>query len=537
MDHSYGGKMEKKFDLHLCANYTNEELRSAICNCVLCDYIIEKLRLAIKRFNKEDLDLFYVYENFKKAIEKSEIINFCSIDAWSDNKVSAYQDCLNIVVTLDEMASTAGKINAGDLIEEFSNDCQSYQVVLALADIDINHVDFKDIEIREEYITNLVSQLALVDEGQFLSDLGTMKIEMAALDVTKYRNKFVEKKISRAIAISDSVKATLDKDFDNLQEEIVESYDKFYKVAHAALSDGEKSDAARKVYKFVAPHRVVLDKLENRLTEANELKRQLAIHENRLQDQQRVKFEEFDVELQDKPYEKESIDREKDSLSFVTSEYIDKIHDVEQRINDVEEEIAERYKMLDRVEIALKAAIPSENEMKRYSGLAFKFEDLYVRLELAKSQIKDKDKNFVMAIDTAVIGLGVLINLALEGKDIFMRNSLLSAIFNCVNGIYDIVDNKNKSVELSQIKFVTTRLVKYSLFNNTFLKDLQTFRHVCNNAIRDIAMMMGKPFSLGTMLDINDTIDLAIKQVQELVKTIDENHVEQTRLLGDILNV
>jgi len=529
--------MEKKFELHLCANYTNEKLKSAICNCVLCDYIIEKLRLAIKRFNKEDLDLFYVYESFKKAIEKSEKITFAGIDEWEQNKIESYQDCLNIVVGLDDIATKAGKINAGDLIEEVSEDCQGYSVLLHLADIDINHVDFKDIEIREEYITNLQSQLSLVDEGQFLSDLGTMKLEMAALDIDKYRNKFVEKKLNRANKIVEGVSASLEKEFDRLHEEIMNSYDKFYKVAHAALSDGEKVDAARKICKIIPPHRVIMDKLEDKLTEANELKRQLTIHEKKLVEVQEQKFTELDAELQDKPYEKEAFDREKDAISFVTSEYLENISIVKNKIEEVEELNDERYKILDRVEVALKAAIPSENEMKRYSGIAFKFEDLYVRLELAKSQIKDKDKDFVTAIDSAILGLGVLINLALEGKDVFMRNSLLSAVFNCVNGIYDLVDNKNKSVELSQIKFVTTRLVKYSLQNNTLVKDLQTFRHVCNNIIRDVAMMMGKPFSVGTTLEINETIDLAIKQVEELVNTINANHVEQTRLLGDILNV
>jgi hypothetical protein len=529
--------METKFDLHLCANYSNEKLKSAICNCVLCDYIIEELRQAIKRFNKEDLDLFYVYENFKKAIEKSEVVTFSSLSAWEENKISAYQDCLNIIVNLDDMASKAEKINAGDLIEEVSNKCQAYSVMLSLADISLNYVDFSGIEVREEYLTNLKNQLALVDEGQFLSDLGTMRIEMSGLDINKYRNKFIEQKLRRASAIVESTRNTLDKEFDRLHDEIMNSYDKFYKVAHAALSDGEKVDASRKICKLVNPHRVIMDKLENKLTEANELKRQLTIHENKLIDQKIAKTEEFSASIDERPYEKDIIDRERDALNFVTSEYIDKIDAAKNSINAIEEEIAERYKILDRVEVALKAAIPTENEMKRYTGLAFKYEDLYVRLELAKSQIKDKDKDFVLAIDTAILGLGVLINLALEGKDIFMRNSLLSAVFNCVNGIYDLVDNKNKSVELSQIKFVTTRLVKYSLLNNTLMKDLQTFRHVCNNTIRDVAMMMGKPFSLKTMLEINDTIDISIKQIEELVNTINDNHVEQTRILGDILNV
>jgi len=530
--------MENKLKLNLCANYSKEALKSAVCNSILCDYIIDKLGLAIKRFNKEDLDLFYIYENFKIAIEKSSQITYSNIVQWEENKVSSYQDCLNIVVVLDGLAADAGKISAGELIEEFQQDCQEYGILLsAVVDVEMNEIKFGQLKIKEEFLTTLKNQLTFVDEGQFLSDLGTMQIEMIPLDTNKYRNRFVEKKLKKINDIHNSVKSILLKDFEKLHDDIAGAYDRFYKIIYAALSDGEKVDASRKVYRLISPHKQVLDKLENKLTEANELKRQLVIHEKSLKNNLNEKLEEFKAILEEKPYEEESINREIDGITFVTDEYIEKIHNANERINTIEQEISDKYDILDRLDNALKAAIPSENEMKRYSNLSFKFEDLYVRLELAKSQLKSKDKQFVDAINTAVIGLGVLINLGIEGKDIYLRNSLLSAVFNSVNGMYDIVDNKNKSVELSQIKFVTSRLVKYSILNSNLNKDLQTFRRVCNNAIRDIAMMMGKPFSIGTMLDIVDTIDLAIKQVQELVDTLNHNHVEQTSLLGDILNI
>ena len=49
--------------------------------------------------------------------------------------------------------------------------------------------------------------------------------------------------------------------------------------------------------------------------------------------------------------------------------------------------------------------------------------------------------------------------------------------------------------------------------------------------------MMGKPFNLQTMIEICETIELSISQIEELLRTINDNHVEQTVLLGDILNV
>ncbi|MBQ7352153.1 MAG: hypothetical protein IJW59_04795 [Clostridia bacterium] len=530
--------METKINLHLCANYNHDAFKSAVVNALVCDYVIEQVRLGIKRFSKDDLDLFYIHEEFKKAIEQGEDVTFANLSAWEANKVEVYSECVGIIMRLDMMATEAGKIGAGEFLYEFKESVDSFIVMLSVSNINPSYIDVSGvIGMKEEFLTHLVSQLMFVDEGQFLSDLGTMQLQMVPLEINKYRNKFVEKKLTRAKTILSSVSSAVERDFDRLHEEIMDAYKKFYKIAYAALSDGEKVDEARKVCKLVAPHRHILDKLEDRLTEANELKRQLHIHEKKLDSFQNEKIEEFNKLVEEAPYEKESSDREIDSVKFVTEEYITNIKATIEKINEIEEVIAERYKILDKVENALKAAIPSESEMKRYSGIGFKFQDLYVRLELAKSQIKDKDKNFVTAINTAIVGLGVLVNLGLEGKDIFLRNSLLTAVFNSVNGIYDIVDNKNKSVELSQIKFVTTRLVKYSLLNKNLTKDLQTFRRVCNNTIRDIAMMMGKPFSIATMVDIVDAINLAITQVQEIVDTLNKNHVEQTEILEDILNV
>lgn len=529
--------MERKYNLHLCANYVNEDLKSAITNCILCDYIIDELRLAIKRFGKYDLDLFYVHESFKTAIDKSKNVTFATLADWENNKIEAYSDCLGIVATIDNMASELGKINGGELIEEFREKTQEYLVQLSSCDIDIEHIGLGTMNVKEEFMNNMLHELTLVDEGQFLSDLGTMQIEMIPLDVHKYRNKFLEQKLKRGERIALSIDSALEREFDKLHRDVMLSYDKLYKIAHDALNDGEKADASRDVVGCIPPHRRVLDRLENRLTEANEIKRLVTIREKRIKSDMVARLQEFDKQLEEAPYEREGISREIDAYKFVMEEYLTKIGLVVNAINEIEEEITDRYKILDRVEIALKGAIPSENELKRYTSLSFKFEDLYVRLELAKSQIKDKNKDFVTAINTAIRGLGVLINLGNEGKDVFVRNSLLSAVFNSVNGIYDLVDDDNKSVELTQIKFVTTRLVQYSQLNNVFVKDLQTFRHICNNVIRDVAIMMGKPFNLQTMLDIIDTIDLAIKQVQEVVDTLNKNQLEQTQLLGDILNV
>ena len=250
-----GGKMETKFNMHLCANYTKEKLKSAVCNCVLTDYIIEKLKVAIKRFNQEDIDLFHIYKDFEVAIEKANIISFANIEEWENNKVSVYQDIFNLVVDLDDALAKAELIESGTLIEEFRVDTQEYLVLLNLCDINVDSIDLSMVDVRPEYIDNLRNQLALVDEGQFLSDLSAMKIETISLDTEKERHKYIEQRLSKAQKVVRSVMATLDNELDRLHDDIMNCYDKFHKIAYSSRSDGEKANEAKNVCKVTSPHK------------------------------------------------------------------------------------------------------------------------------------------------------------------------------------------------------------------------------------------------------------------------------------------
>jgi len=512
--------METKFDLHLCANYDNKKLKSAICNCLLTDFVIEKIRCAIKKYNKEDVDFFYIYEDFKNTIEKNNAITFADIDSWEKHKISVYQDCFNLLVNLDGVLSNANLIESGSLIEQISLECQDYLVLLNLCEIDCKKVDLGLVDLRQEYIDNLKSQLAIVDEGQFLSDLVNMRIEVVPIENAKFRHKYIEQKLDKAQRVANAVRTTLQNEFDKLHDDVMSCYDKFYKISYSSASDGEKASAAKNVSKILVSHRKILDKLENKLTEANELKRQLFVNEKKIRSEFDVRLTEFDNMTQERPSEKYEITIEKDGYKYVNNEYLQRINATIDLVSEVAQEISDRYDMLDRIEASLQSAIPSESEMKRYTALSFKYDDLHTRLELARSQIKNKDKDFDVAIKGAMVGLKVLSHLSKECKELFIRNSLLSMVFNCVNGIYDLVDTKNKSLELSQVKYVTSRLVKYSLLNSNFMTDLKTFRHISNNTIRDVAIMMGRPFNLQTMIDIVESIELSISQLEGLIETL-----------------
>ena len=536
MDLIVGGKMGNKINLNLCANYNNREFKKAIVNGLLCYYAIEKLRLTIKGFQKDELDMFYVYEEYKEVIDESNNVTFAHIREWGDHKRNSYLRLLEIVDKLDNLASDAGLIERGSLYKSFNDDCVNYGLQLTLCSIDRTCIDLNQVEIKEEYLSSCLAEVMTVDEGQFLSDISTMQIEMTPLDTRAHRNSFIEKKLNKLNSLASMAESTLDRGFTSLNKDLMSSYSRLYRIIHGLLSDSEKVDESRKVYRLVAPYRKTLDKLENKLVEANELKRQLTLHKKKLKDA--LDSREISAgEGEDNQFKAESLGIDYDAQVFVTEDYYNKIDYTIARVNNAMEEITKRYNVLDKVEIALKGAVPSESEMKRYSALSFKFQDLYTRLELAKSQVNKDDEAFKEAIKTAIYGLGVLLNLTIEGKDIFMRNTLMSGIFNSVNFMYDIVDDKNKSVELSQIKFVTSRLADYTDLNMSFSKDLQTYRHVCNNVIRDIAILMGKPFNFNGMMEIIETIDLAIKQIESLKEDLDKNHKKQSQMLSDILNV
>ena len=97
-----GGKMGNKINLNLCANYNNREFKKSIINSLLCYYAIEKLRLTIKGFQKDELDMFYIYEEYKNIIEESNNVTFAHITQWGDFKRHCYLELLEVVNKLDK---------------------------------------------------------------------------------------------------------------------------------------------------------------------------------------------------------------------------------------------------------------------------------------------------------------------------------------------------------------------------------------------------------------------------------------------------
>jgi len=237
------------------------------------------------------------------------------------------------------------------------------------------------------------------------------------------------------------------------------------------------------------------------------------------------------------PSKKDIIEHELDSSIYLTDTYINQIDSIGESLDQLKEKIAEHFNVLDRLENALKSAIPTEEEMKKYSAVSFKLQELIVRLENAKSQVSKEDSEVKTLIDTAVAGLTTMIAYAIDIKELFMRNSLMSASFKAVNSLYDFTNGLDKYTELTQIKDMTVNLSKYSEVYTEFSSKLVEFRELGNNTIRDLSITMGKAINGVNLLEIIGIIDERIQLVQAINNTLIENNEKQYEILNEIMNI
>ena len=88
------------------------------------------------------------------------------------------------------------------------------------------------------------------------------------------------------------------------------------------------------------------------------------------------------------------------------------------------QDISKKFNIIDKLTTTLKTAIPSESEMKRFSNIAYKFQELGVKLEMTKVQMVEKNKEILTGINTATAGFSLLVKEIMTGKELFLKNSL-----------------------------------------------------------------------------------------------------------------
>ena len=529
----FGGKMDTKYKLNLSKSYSINSLASAVVTSLTAEYLIDIIRDELKKYSaKQDLTNFM--DRFAELIDESYDVSFSNMEYWLDKKSSTNSDMLKLVVDLDKTLTDKKVISERDIVNEIQDKFNHF--VVSLADLIINEdfIDCSRVDLKKEYINSTLEQLRLLDEGVVLSSLMEMQLEFTPLDTKQDKNKFIEKKLSTINRIARNVETTFDTNYGKLLEQITGMYDKFYGICYSDLTDGEKAEKARKVIKEINPYRLVLDDLENKLSKANELKRQLAIHKKHLLENLETKNSEYQNSNADDEA-KELIKASLDSASAVSDSYLSQIEYSVDRINDIEKRITEHYKVLDMLENALKTAVPSEEELKRYSAVIFKVQELLVKLEQNKTQMTKDEKKLKYTNKTAKTGLQAILTYAKEIKDIFMRNSMVVAIFRAVDALEDFATDQNKAIRLKNMQNLTTKISKFNDLQKDFNNDLVTYRRISNDLIRDIAITLGKGVNEDSMLSVVDLINTNLTQLQKLSESLQDNNSKQIEVLSSIL--
>ena len=525
--------MDTKYKLNLSKSYSINSLASAVVTSLTAEYLIDIIRDELKKYSaKQDLTNFM--DRFAELIDESYDVSFSNMEYWLDKKSSTNSDMLKLVVDLDKTLTDKKVISERDIVNEIQDKFNHF--VVSLADLIINEdfIDCSRVDLKKEYINSTLEQLRLLDEGVVLSSLMEMQLEFTPLDTKQDKNKFIEKKLSTINRIARNVETTFDTNYGKLLEQITGMYDKFYGICYSDLTDGEKAEKARKVIKEINPYRLVLDDLENKLSKANELKRQLAIHKKHLLENLETKNSEYQNSNADDEA-KELIKASLDSASAVSDSYLSQIEYSVDRINDIEKRITEHYKVLDMLENALKTAVPSEEELKRYSAVIFKVQELLVKLEQNKTQMTKDEKKLKYTNKTAKTGLQAILTYAKEIKDIFMRNSMVVAIFRAVDALEDFATDQNKAIRLKNMQNLTTKISKFNDLQKDFNNDLVTYRRISNDLIRDISITLGKGVNEDSMLSVVDLINTNLTQLQKLSESLKDNNSKQIEVLSSIL--
>ena len=527
--------METKFKLQLGSVDSVELLRSSIINGLTREFIEESLYLTLRDYQK-DTEMTSVVDEYSAIVESKFEESLTSFEAWSDRQVSIVARYMNFVVTLDEYLAGIGKIEKGDLIAKYQPMLADYLNQLDRVKISMVELDLNGAEIKSEYVHNILDELAIINEAEMLTDLIDLKFEAVPVETEKNRNSIIEKKLKKSNGIIDKCEEILATDIEKLNNDILALHESLYKLSYESLTDGEKADKARKILRCLNRHRQVLDKLEDKLTDVNELSRQLTIHKGKMLDEQSANVDSANERVKENPYQKDVIDYEVDSANFVLENYIVQIDEVSKKLESITTKIANQYSVMDKLETVFKEAIPSEAEMKKYSSIGFKLQELSVKLDMNKTNVAKDDKDVLKLIDTLKTGLNTAISYAKDCKDLFMRNSLLNAAFKSINSVFEFIDNSSKS-GLNEIKRQSQRLNHYSEYSEIFAEALVEYRKYANNIVRDLSIILGRTFSSVNLLEMLDVLDRGIEKLATIYKDLNTKYEEQVETIEIVCKV
>lgn len=523
--------METKFKLQLGVVDSLEELKTAITNGVTREFITDITRSTLRAYQK-DTDMNTLIDEFNTVLASNDNHTYTDFNSWIVAQTEHVSNLMLFVTKLDAFLSSVEKTEQGQIVSEFQNKLMEFLTNFNKVKISEDVLDNTESQIKSEYIKDTLTELAVVNEAKLLCMLIGAKLDIAPVDVSKNKNTFIETKLSSLNKILTLCENSFNYDLEKVNDKILSLNEKFYALCYESLTDGEKAEKSRKIIKQLNPHRELLDKLENRLTEANEIGRQLSIHKKKLNENMDNLKIDLDNRIAENPSQKDIVQFEFDSADYLSDSYINQIDESITRLNNLKEKISAHYDVLDKLETALKSAIPTENEMKKYSSITFKLQEISVKLDMAKSQVSKDDKENLTLINTIKSGLKTMIAYAIDTKDLFMRNSLMTASYKAVNAMYDIVDGNG---DLVQIKLVTDKLTNYNEVYNEFADGLVEYRKTGNNLIRDLSIVLGRQVNGVNLLEMIRILDAGIKQIDTLFDSLNINNTKQKELLESIL--
>ena len=278
-----------------------------------------------------------------------------------------------------------------------------------------------------------------------------------------------------------------------------------------------------------------LDKLENKLTKGNELKRQLTLNKKKLTSELEEKISSFDEQIKEDGNNADIYEGKKSTLRFVTEEYVSAIDAAIAKINQLEEEIAERYKKLDLLNSSLKSSIPTDGELKKYSAVPFKFQELSNKLDNARSTINDTEIKTLMS--TMGQGLKSLVSAGEDLKELYMRNALVSATFKTMDVILDFAESENKGEHLKKMLTLNSELQKYSKLSLDMAEDFLKCRTIANDATRNIALTMCKNYTKTSLKDISKQIETCYEGMDEILNRLENNNKVEIEIIKSILSL
>lgn len=528
--------MERKIKLQMAGEYTLSEIRQAIVNGLSYEYLVEKMSSLIGEH--KDVDLSDICNGIDMLLSNSNTLAYKGVREWSNVKEFLYNTLIMIAGQLDTALLNYKKIErGGDLLKGLQEDLENFIIGLAQVSIVDGLVTYDTEIVKEEYVNRVVEQISSIDMMNTMFENFKTLPRLEPMDTAKFANKVVEDKLAKLGSRIEEIKDRLNKNYEGLQDTLVNSYGKFYQLHSQTMLDGEKEEKARAIIKTFSVHRKTLDKIQDRLTESNELSRQLILSKNKLIASTEEKIKEFDEQIAGISSGQDIVENERDTLRYVTDTYVKKIEYCFGAVKNLNEEIARQFDLLDKIETTLKSAIPTSNELKRYSLIVDKYKELIVKLKMKKEQLVIKDKDVFLAIETAVDGMTAMIQVINDGKDLVIRNSLMSAVFNTVNILYDLVDDDNRFKEFTSIQYVSENATKYSEMNMEFAKYTVDFRKLANDGIRNISITLGKSFTGENIMLILKMLNELLEKIQTIYGVLDENNKNQAQFIENIIGV